>query len=1066
MLHKPLQVAAAVVATLALGVGAAFGSGTPVDLTTLNASATVNGAIFTQSNFSSSTGTGVFDSFVRFQAGSTEQGYNTSGRPVQYDELTSPFTRDLSLNQVPLVNVGGTLYREFRLDINEVSGNPSAFLSLDKLRLFLSPTASINSADPTSATFGQSDGTFLVYDLDAGTDRYVKLNYDLAPGSGNGDMVFLVPNSAFGEAGLTCQYNGFDGASCGKYVYLYSEAGEEYSSSDGFEEWSVRKAAYLTVTKTATTTYTRTFPWTIDKSATPASWSLFANESGTSHYTVDLTKGIGVDSNWALSGNIVVSNPSGAAASVTGVTDSISGVGSVVPACPVEFPYLLAAGGSFTCTYSSALPDGTSRTNTATATLADGGSFQGTAPVTFGSPTTLVNDTIHVTDSVQGSLGAFSASGSTSYDKTFTCNGDAGMHDNTATITETGQHDSASVTVNCYEISVTKDANTSLTRTYDWTIDKSVTPASWQLFTGESGTSRYTVSVDKTGYTDSAWAVSGNIHVNNPAPMAATINSVSDAISGGINATVDCGVGVNFPYSLAAGATLDCTYGASLPDGTSRTNTATAVRQNHNYTYLLVASNAGTTSRTGIASVSFASPTITSVNASINVTDTNGSSWGPVSDDATWTYDRTFTCNGDAGTHDNTATITQTSQHDSASVSVSCYEINVTKDAATTYQRQFSWTIDKFSSDPNGGALTLNPGETYVGYPYSIKVDVDHYTDSAWAASGNIHVNNPNPIPATINGVSDVLTGAIDATVDCGVTFPYTLAANSTLDCTYGADLPDATSRTNTATAVRQNHNYTYLLVASDGTTVDKTGTANVTFGAPTKLVDESTTIVDDYGTPGDTSDDLTFGPVSYTQAPKTFSYTRTFGPFDTNQCGQVTIDNTVTFTTNDTNTKGSDHWPLVITIPCPTGCTLTQGYWKTHSEFGPAPTDENWYNIGDVDGDGVSEGPNETFFLSGQTWYQVFWTAPKGGNAYYILAHQYEAAVLNIASPADAPQSVLDAITWAEGFFSTHTQNDKLSKTLRSEVIAYAGLLGSYNEGTIGPGHCSEDSIARSASS
>ena len=76
-----------------------------------------------------------------------------------------------------------------------------------------------------------------------------------------------------------------------------------------------------------------------------------------------------------------------------------------------------------------------------------------------------------------------------------------------------------------------------------------------------------------------------------------------------------------------------------------------------------------------------------------------------------------------------------------------------------------------------------------------------------------------------------------------------------------------------------------------------------------------------------------------------------------------------------------------------PPGCSLTQGYWKTHSDRGPAPYDaEGWGALGDVDGDGVEEEEGEAFFDSDQTWYQVFWTSPKGGNAWYILAHQYMA--------------------------------------------------------------------------
>jgi hypothetical protein len=824
-MRKPLMLVAPL-AILSLVAGVVVASGLIVNLTSANATATVNGAVLSQSNFSGSTGTGVFDSFVRFQASGTEQGYNTSGRPVQYDELTSPFTRDLPLNQVPLVNVGGTLYREFRLDINEIAGTPSGYLSIDRMRMFVSTIASINSANPDDPNFGQTAAsTSLVWDLDGAGDRYVKLDYNLAPGSGNGDMKLLVPNSNFGTAGTTCQYNGFNGASCGYFVYLYTKAGEEFASDDGFEEWSVRKAPFVNVAKTATTTFTRTFGWTIDKSVTPATWDLFRGDSGTSEYTVAVTKDAGTGSGWGVSGTITITNPSGADAVIQSVSDTITGGITATVSCGVTFPYTLANGGTLACTYSASLPNGTSRVNTATVTLADSGSFTGTANVTFGSPTTLVYDTIHVTDT-NGSSWTFGTSGSENYDKTFTCDGDEGTHNNTATITETNQSDSASVTVNCYALGVTKDATTGFTRTYHWTILKS-------------------------------------------------------------------------------------------------------------------------------------------------------------------------------------------------------------------------------SDDPNGHSLLLNPGETYVDYPYEVTVDAT-YTESGWGVSGNIHVHNPAPIAATLNSVSDAISGVGAATVDCGVTFPYSLAAGATLDCTYSADLPDTTNRTNTATATLQNHSYDKDGNATDTGTTDFTGTASVSFASATMTeIDKTITVTDTYAG--------TLGTATYgvDTLPKTFTYNRTFGPFTADECGDHDFPNTATFTTNDTKTTGFSDWDVVVTVPCPTGCTLTQGYWKTHSSYGPAtPPDATWILL--------PSGPDTTFFLSGQTWYQVFWTAPKGGNAYYILAHQYEAAKLNILSGADSTAAVDAAILWAETtFFNTYTPSSTLSKAVRNQAIYYAGILGQYNEGLIGPGHCSEDSVS-----
>ena len=60
---------------------------------------------------------------------------------------------------------------------------------------------------------------------------------------------------------------------------------------------------------------------------------------------------------------------------------------------------------------------------------------------------TLINDTIHV-DDTNGVSFTFNTSGSQTYEKTFTCE-DAGTNINTATIRETGQQSSASVTVTC-----------------------------------------------------------------------------------------------------------------------------------------------------------------------------------------------------------------------------------------------------------------------------------------------------------------------------------------------------------------------------------------------------------------------------------------------------------------------------------------------------------------------------------------------------------------------------------------------------------------------------------------
>lgn len=784
----------------------------------------------------------------------------------------------------------------------------------------------------------------------------------------------------------------------------------------------------VSVTKTANTTFTRTWSWTVQKSVTPATWDLFRGDSGTSRYTVTLTKTGYTDSAWAVSGTISIYNPAPAAVLITGITDTVSPSINATVTCPA---WAVLSQSTLVCTYSSSLPDGSNRTNTAVVTTgAPGyiGGGQDSADVIFGDPTTTVNGTVSVSDTYAGSLGSFSDSGSTTYDRAFTCDGDSGTHGNTATIVETGQTASASVTVNCHALQVTKDAQTSLTRTWNWTISKGASPDVHHLFAGTNANSSYTVSVDKIGYTDSNWAVNGNISVYNPAPMAATINGVSDAVSGVGAASVNCGV--SFPYSLAAGGTLNCTYSLALPDASSRTNTATATLQNYSYSHLGAATPGGTTNFTGSANVNFSSPTITEVNAEIHVQDVfDGGAVDPLgtaTDDKTFpSYPRNFACSSDPAaytgghyqyTKPNTASIVETGQYADESITVHCYAPVVSKDAHTSLTRQYAWSIDK-SADQT--ALTLSIGQQYL-VNYSVTVDVTGFTDSNWAVSGTITVTNPHPSAAMAVSLSDTISPSINAVLDCGGTL--NVPANGSATCGYSASLPNANTRTNTVTVTFNSINFT--------------ATAEVNFSSPTvNEVDECITVTDDqYGS---------LGTVCRNEAPKTFNYSHSVGPYGA--CGSYQYTNIASFVTNDTGATGSDSWTVDVTVPCG-GCTLTQGYWKTHSIYGPAPYDDTWALIGE----------NTPFYSSGKSYYQVLWTAP-AGQVYYNLAHQYIAAKLNILNGAASTPAVDTALAWAQTFFGTHTPGDNLPRPVRQQVLANASLLDQYNSGLIGPGHCNE---------
>lgn len=137
----------------------------------------------------------------------------------------------------------------------------------------------------------------------------------------------------------------------------------------------------------------------------------------------------------------------------------------------------------------------------------------------------------------------------------------------------------------------------------------------------------------------------------------------------------------------------------------------------------------------------------------------------------------------------------------------------------------------------------------------------------------------------------------------------------------------------------------------------------------------------------------------------------------------------------------------LMVPPPPPSGCTLTQGYWKTHAEG--KKFDSTWDSVG---------GPNALFFASGDSWIDVFNTAPKKGNAFYILAHQYMAAVLNGYAGASQPASVVSAMSQASALLSFYSSSSLIPKSSpdRATAIMLAGILDDYNSGLIGSGHCS----------
>jgi len=352
----------------------------------------------------------------------------------------------------------------------------------------------------------------------------------------------------------------------------------------------------------------------------------------------------------------------------------------------------------------------------------------------------------------------------------------------------------------------------------------------------------------------------------------------------------------------------------------------------------------------------------------------------------------------------------------------------VKKQAFGTIASTWRWTIDKIADTT---ALILSSGQQHS---VTYTVTVSAVEDVSWTTFGTIIVRNQLTEPVEVISVTDLLDNGTLVPLSCDTTFPVTLQPPDPVDpssdpggrivCHFDIAGTGTPPVTNTAAAT-----------LADGSIV--TGTAAIDYSDPV-VTDECVEVVDSFGG--------TLGTVCAGDGTTSFSFTYswTVGPYLS--CGRYVVDNTAVFTTSDTSTAGSDSWSVAVDVPCLVGCTLTPGYWKTHSSFGPAPYDDTWAQVGE----------GTSFFSSGQTWYQVLWTSPSGGNAYYILAHAYIAAVLNGLNGADT-SAVTAQLSHAAVLFGTYSPTSTLSRAVRADFISTASLLDQYNNGLIGPAHCSQ---------
>jgi len=350
------------------------------------------------------------------------------------------------------------------------------------------------------------------------------------------------------------------------------------------------------------------------------------------------------------------------------------------------------------------------------------------------------------------------------------------------------------------------------------------------------------------------------------------------------------------------------------------------------------------------------------------------------------------------------------------------YEVHVTKTAMPFFTREYLWSLNKQGSST---WMSLLVGATWVVH-YTVTAQSTWYLDSDRWATGTITIDNPDPTyAASITQVHEQLSWA---NISCSHSLPYVLPSLQSLSCTYALSFPDGLARIN------------IVSVETTGNVGGWSWSAAIAFLTPTTVLDETVALYDSR---------IWFLWTGVFGTAFVANYSALVGPYTLP--GTYSFDNVATLLTLDTakSILAPYSFPVLVTsLPSLSWCTYTQWYWKTQSKYGPGK--------GRLPR-GIGSWEDANFYLSNQSWYQVLVQVPKG-NPYYILAHQYIAAILNNLSGAPVPSEVSWIISLSTSFFSTMTPTSVLTKLQKTQLTNYANILDRYNSGLVGPWHCDDE--------
>lgn len=684
----------------------------------------------------------------------------------------------------------------------------------------------------------------------------------------------------------------------------------------------------LTLTKTATPSYDRDYDWSIKKTLADGQAAKIksADTNVTVDYDVLVEASKAQDSSFKLKGTITVNNPNSAAMSGVTLKDQISGTNCVISngSGVITGPITIPAGTS-EYSYSCDMPDGTtassSGTNTASATwdkdayYGTDGSATASADYDFASVTPkTTDDKVTITDdkfdlsTLDGGNVVKASDAPRTFHYSIDWTGIAGEctteNKNTAKLSsDDGQDKLSSQNVEiCVgkNLTIKKLVVSSFNRSYDWDIFKEALddqPMTADPETGEF-TANYKVTVTPLPYTDSSWAMSGTITVDNDNKWQAVPITVEDEVDLGPNVlctvtgvqgqpgiTDDDPATAGFQTTIGKDGTLVFTYSCDFnnqkPESYDGSNKATVTWS---------AQDAYTSNSSETETVSFTAGdwTQTPLNDNVTITDDNhrfgDAGWTVSVGDSpesmtrnysvTWKVDQAGTCQD----FSNTAVLTGNSGlTDSSTAKVEgCRDagLTVSKTAKASYDRTYHWSIDKKLAEGQPAEVVVNEdGKATINY--EVEAKNTGYTDSNRSMTGVITVKNPNTFKDVEATVTDTNTFGAACSFEFNGTsgngsLTVTVPKDETVAVNYSCDVSqvsegDYSSGKNTAT-----------VTWGDGLSA-KSDEVDVNF-TERNVTDETVQVYDDQA--GVTDAPKHLGEVTVENGQRSFPYSITFeGP-------------------------------------------------------------------------------------------------------------------------------------------------------------------------------------------